>query len=414
MSKNTVLLVCASLFAVGDLMAQDPEVQKELKELRERLDELEDQQVKTSEKLGSRALAQAYSALSLDVGGHVTSVFSYIDGEADTEIGHQVSLIELYLKAKLDEQWSLFATPGFYTFNGALLDNPATPTTAGDPSFIRDEIATSDTFLSRILAEWKYSDALTVQGGVVGSPHGITNREYFIPSRAVAAGNLHTRLFLSNQLYPQLLEGLKVSGKLPVGGDTVEYDVYYGTEPDSASDAVYGARLAYVMSDLGLTVAGNYGRGTRETLPTAPVNLTLTNFGALQSPYSGQFNLGRDYEFGGLDLDLRSGDLMMRTELYYSREDGFLDQKAASTEWTWWLGQGKWGVTYRFDYYERGSDLNVFAASVQSLNWVTEHVVGLNFNPNNSVRLRLDLHHMNLPNTDDTVDFVNFSWSASF
>lgn len=71
-------------------------------------------------------------------------------------------------------------------------------------------------------------------------------------------------------------------------------------------------------------------------------------------------------------------------------------------------------MTYRFDYYERGSDLNVFTASVQSLNWVTEHVVGLNFNPNNSVRLRLDLHHMNLPNTDDTVDFVNFSWSASF
>ncbi len=82
MSKNNVLLVCASLFAVGDLRAQDPDVQKELKALRERLDEIEDQQAKTSERLGSRALAQAYTALSLDVGGHVTSVFSYIDGES--------------------------------------------------------------------------------------------------------------------------------------------------------------------------------------------------------------------------------------------------------------------------------------------------------------------------------------------
>lgn len=414
MSKNTILLVSASLFAIGGLAAQDPDVQKELKELRERLDELEDQQVKTSERIGSRALAQAYSALSLDVGGHVTSVFSYIDGKSKTEVGHQVSLVELFLKAKLDDQWSLFATPGFYTFNGALLDNPGTFTTPGDATFTRDEIATSSTFLSRILAEWKYSDALTIQGGVVGSPHGVTNREYFIPSRAVAAGNLHTRLFLSNMLYPQLLEGLKVSGRLPVGGDSLVYDVYYGGEPDSASDPIYGGRLAYVMSDVGLTIAGNYGRGTRESLPTTPVNLTLTNFGALQSPYSGAFNLGRDYEFGGLDLELRNGDLMMRTEAYYSREDGFLDQKAASTEWTYWLGQGQWGVTYRFDYYERGSDLNVFAASVQSLNWATEHVVGINYNPNNSVRLRLDVHHINLPNSGDTADYINFSWSASF
>ncbi len=413
MSKNQVLLVCASLFAVGALRAQDPDVQKELKALRERLDEVEDQQAKTSERLGSRALAQAYTALSLDVGGHVTSVFSYIDGESDSEIGHQVSLVELYLKAQLDDQWSLFATPGFYTFNGALLDNPGTPATNGDPTFTRDEIGTSSTFLSRILAQWKYSDALVVQGGVVGSPHGVTNREYFIPSRAVAAGNLHSRIFLSNQLYPQLFEGAKVSGKFPVGANSLDYDVYFGTEPDSASDAIYGGRLAYTFSDAGLTFAGNYGRGTRETLPTAPVNLTLTNFGALQSPYSGQFNLGRDYEFGGLDIDWRTGDLMMRTEAYYSREDGFLDQKAASTEWTYWL-HPQWGVTYRFDYYERGSDLNIFAAAVTSLGWATEHVIGVNFNPNPSVRLRLDVHHTNLPNTDDTVDYVNFSWSASF
>lgn len=413
MSKISTLFVCTALLAPSLLRAQDPEVQKELKALRERLDELEDQQAKTSERLGSRALAQAYTAMSLDVGGHVTSVFSYIDGESDSEVGHQVSLIELYLKAQLDDQWSLFATPGFYTFNGALLDNPGTPATNGDPTFTRDEIATSDTFLSRILAQWKYSDALTIQGGVVGSPHGVTNREYFIPSRAVAAGNLHSRIFLSNQLYPQLIEGVRFSGKMPLGNNSLDYDAYFGVEPDSASDGVGGARLAFVVSDLGLTVAANYGRGTRETLPTTPVNLTLTNFGALQSPYSGSFNLGRDYEFGGLDIELRSGDLMMRTEAYYSGEDGFLDQKAASTEWTYWV-HPKWGVTYRFDYYQRGSDLNIFAAAVTSLGFATEHVVGVNFNPNQSVRLRLDVHHMNLPNSDDTVDYVNFSWSASF
>ena len=44
----------------------------------------------------------------------------------------------------------------------------------------------------------------------------------------------------------------------------------------------------------------------------------------------------------------------------------------------------------------------------------TEHVVGVCFNPNDSVRLRLDYHHGLLPRTEDTVDFLNFSWSISF
>ena len=413
MSKISTLFVCTALLAPGLLRAQDPEVQKELKALRERLDELEDQQAKTSERLGSRAVAQAYTAKSLDIGGHVTSLFSYIDGESGSEAGHQVSLVELFLKAQLDEQWSLFATPGFYTFNGGLVDNPATPATNGDPSFTRDEIATSDTFLSRILAQWKYSDLLQIQGGIVGSPHGTTNREYFIPSRTIAQANLHTRFFLANQLYPQLLEGFRASGKFAVGSNALDYDLYFGVEDNSADDGVGGGRLAFVMSDLGLTIAANYGRGTRETLPTAPVNLTLTNFGALQSPFAGQFNLGRDYQFGGIDLDLRQGDLLMKTELYYSAEDGFTDQRAASTEWTYFV-HPKWGVSYRFDYYDRGEDLNVFLAAVAPLGTATEHVVGVNFNPNESVRLRLDLHHTNLPNSDDTVDYLNFSWSASF
>jgi hypothetical protein len=382
--------------------------QGELDALKKRVTELEDAQSKYDEKLGGRALVQAFSARSLDFGGHLTSLFTYIDGEAASEAGHMVSLVELFLKARIDDHWSAFATPGFYTFNGALVDNPATPFVAGDPVFTVDDSAQSRTFLSRLVTEWKHSDALVVRGGIVGSPHGVTNREYFLPSRIVGQASLHTRFFLANQLYPQVVEGMSVSGKHVFGEDWIEYDAYFGVEDDSADDGIGGARVGYAFSALGLTAAANYGRGTHQS-DADPT----TNFGLLQSPFAGAFNAGRDYQFGGIDVDLRKGDLLARAEAYYSAEDGFADQRAASIEGSWFLTP-QWATSYRFDFYDRGEDFNIFSSSVVELGTSTEHVFGLSYNPNESVRLRLDLHHNNLPGSDDTVDYLNFSWSISF
>ena len=84
-----------------------------------------------------------------------------------------------------------------------------------------------------------------------------------------------------------------------------------------------------------------------------------------------------------------------------------------SAETTWFVTP-EWGVSYRFDYYDAGSDLNVFVASVRPRGTSTEHVIGCAYNPHPSVRFRLDFHHNNLPNTSDTVDYVNLSWSFSF
>jgi hypothetical protein len=390
--------------------AQDP-VKTELQALRQRIDELEDQQATLSEKVGSRAIATSYSAQSFDFGGHVTSLFTHIEGESDDETGHMVSLIELFVRATIDDEWSLFASPGFYTFNGALLDNPATPAVAGDPLFTPDNATTENLFLSRAYAQWKHSDHLVVQGGVVGSPHGPTNREYFIPARTIAQANLHTRIFLTNQLYPQYLNGVKASGSFPAdGGDMVTYDAYFGSQPNSPADGLGGARLAYTVSQLGLTLAANYGRGTRQgtTSPT-------TNFGILQSPFAPSPNQTRDYEFVGVDVDWRSGAWIAKTEAYYSAEQNVADKRAFSTEWTYFVTP-MWGLSYRFDYFDGGGDdINPgVPVVIASLGHSTEHVVGVCYNPNASVRLRLDFHHNNLPNTSDTVDYVNVSWSVSF
>ncbi len=391
-------------------------MQKALQDLRERVDELEEQQARTAERVGDRAAAQSYSAQSLDFGGHVSSLFTAMRGENDSEAGHVVSILELFLRAQLDEHWSLFAAPGFYTFQGALLDDPTTPTT-GDPTFTAASTSEADTFLSRAYGQWRASDMLQVQGGIVGSPHGTTNREYFIPARTIGQANLHTRVFLANQLYPQQLAGLRASGKLPLGDgtDQIEYDAYFGTEDDSPADGIGGGRLAYVFGDWGLSVAANYGRGTREQLAPADI---LTNVGLLQSPFPAAFNGGRDYQFVGLDVDWRRGDFIAKLEAYVSDESQYDDQKAFSAECSWFV-QPELAITYRFDYYDSGSDEMVvsllpFATMAAPRGHSTEHVLGICYDPVASVRLRLDLHHNLLPNTDDTVDYVNLSWSISF
>lgn len=413
-----VAFAVASFPAIG--LSQDPDgLRKKVDELSKRVEELEDHAARTAERTGGRALLQAFTADSLDFGGHVSSLFTYAHGESGSDAGHFVTLVELFLKAQVADEWSIFAAPGFYVFNGGLLDNPATTSITGDPTSVPDDSSESRMFLSRVYSQWVAGDWLQLQGGIVGSPHGTTNREYFIPARNIAIGNLHTRYFLANELYPQQLLGGRLSGKQALGdsGDRIEYDAYFGVEDDSPSDAIAGARVAYAFGDLGLAIAANYGRGTREGFPAQPLSsptpLFTANVPVLQSPFVGRFNLGRDYEFAGIDVDWRRGDFVAKTEAYYSAEEGVADQKALSTEWAWFFAS-RWAVAYRFDYYDAGADLDALGSAVVRLGHATEHVVGLSFLPNDAVKVRVDVHHLELPDTSDTVDFVNLSWSLSF
>lgn len=388
---------------------QDPaKVTAEIAELRQRLDELEEQHLRFADRIGSRPLAQSYSGRALNLGGHVSSLFTHMDGVNGNTTGHVVSIFELYVKAQIDDHWSLFATPGVYLFNYGLLDNPGTPAT-WDPLLVRGNESSVDTYIARLLAEWRYNDELVVQGGMVGTPHGPANREYFIPARQIAQANLHTRYFLGNQLYPQQVLGGKLSGRIDFAGESyrLEYDAYFGAEAEQPDDGIGGARLAVHSVATGLTLAANYGRGTRAAAdPT-------TNFGALQAPFPGSRFGTRDYEFVGLDLEWRQGDFVHRTEAYLSRERGFADQRAFSSE-TSWFCHPRWAISYRFDYYDPGSDWNPLLSAVRSDGQATEHVLGLCFLPTDSVRLRLDAHHLRLPRSDDSLNYFNLSWSISF
>ncbi|MCA8949836.1 MAG: hypothetical protein KDE27_10065 [Planctomycetes bacterium] len=423
--KIAILSACALAAVVGHLPGQDLEaLRRQIDELTTRVDELEDQQATTSERIGARAVVQAYNANTLDLGGHVSSLFTHMHGENRDVTGHVVTILELYLRAQLDEQWSLFATPGFYTYNGAFLDDPTTAT-RGDPGFKRDGADDAHVLFTRAYAQWKPDDLFQLRAGIIGSPHGTTNREFFIPARSIGLGSLHTRVYPFNLFYPQLLEGFGASGKfvLPNSSDWLEYDAYVGVQQESPDDLLGGLRLAWVFDDLGLSAAVNYGTGRR---PSATNGLTgadqieaaLRNVPALQGPFATRVLGSRDYDLVGVDIDWRTGPLISKTEAYVSAEGQYDDQRVFSTEWTW-FARPEWGLTYRFDYYDGGSDETVvslapFATAPMDRGRAIEHVVGISYNPNAGVRIRLDAHHIKLPRTGDVVDFLNFGWSVSF
>ncbi|MFK7740744.1 MAG: PhoU domain-containing protein [Planctomycetota bacterium] len=409
--KTPAIYLSILATSVASLCAQEPTVAEQLQEMQERIDELEELQAETSERVEGRALLRTFSAMEIDLGGHVTSIFSHIEGVADSATGHQLTLLELFLKARISDEWSIFAAPAFFTFNGALLDNPASPTVAGDPFFSADTSSSPNITLGRAYAEYSPYDELRIQGGVIGSLHGTTNREYFISARNIVSASLHTRVFTANQLFPQVLRGVKASGKLMQNGSQwFEYDIYAGVDSISAAEPLSGLRVAFACNETGLTVAANVGQGTRSAAPVPG-----RNFGVVQSPFPVNSFLEHDYRFGGIDVDWRNVDFMVRGEAYYSAEDGLLDQRALSVESTW-FASAEWGLSYRFDYYDAGSDLNPLLPTPAILDrgTSTEHAFGLMYEPDPSVRLRLDFHHNNLPSTDDTVQYVNLSWTVSF
>lgn len=416
LSNRSIVVVVTAAWLAPFLCAQDPELARTVEELKKRVEELEDHQAELLESAGGRALVQAYTAKGLDIGGHETSVFASIHGSGGSNTGHLVSLCEFYVKATVSDDWSVFLAPGFYVYNGAFLDDPATGT-VGDPGFTSDLSADSHTIISKLQAEYRYSDLLRVRGGVIGTPHGTTSREYFIPSHLYGVGSLHTRLYLENLLFPQQVDGICASGVAATSDwNRVEYDAYAGFADELPDRWMGGARLAYVFGELGLTVSAEGGLGTRPGRSGADL---LTNVAYLESPFPSNFNTQRDYRFGGATAELRSGPLVNKTEAYYSAENGYGDQKAFSTEWTWFVHE-KLGLSYRFDYYDRGSDEFVTGISptittaLAPTGHATEHAFALVYDPLSTVRFRLDYHHLLLPNSSEAVDFVNFGWSVSF
>lgn len=259
-----LVLVCGAIEA-QDTPRSIEDVRREFEarmaEMQARITELERLAIDTADRLPGRPI-ESYSGDPMHFGGHVTTIFTHLEGEDARDTGYFVSTVELFVKARLGDGFSVFATPGAAHVSMPTLVNPRAPELS--PRIDSDVTP----FLMRAFAEWNGCDEFNLKAGVIGTPHGVISREYFAPTRIVFVPNLHSRFFGGNLLYPQRVVGIEAFGRADVGsaGDAVEYSGYVGSELEDSGDPEYGVRVAFREADLGLSVAGNWGGGRRRPL----------------------------------------------------------------------------------------------------------------------------------------------------
>jgi hypothetical protein len=214
-----------------------------------------------------------------------------------------------------------------------------------------------------------------------------------------------TRLLTDNLLYPQILVGASVSGRVSDGGkDALQYDVYVGAETVDPGSPEAGARIGYEFGDSGLVLAVDYGHGRRPSFTQVtglPPSFNVP-FGG-QYPWPTYSDVRHTYDFSGIDCDWHKGAWLLQSEAYYSAEQGMQDKIGVYVQPTFYFSP-KWAISYRYDYFDPG----------ENRGYGTENVVTLLHDYDKNVRLRLDLHHLELPHSPSAADFVNFSFSTSF
>lgn len=382
---------------------QDPD-KAEIQELRDRITDLEDLVLETDEKVGSRALWNAYSDVdNVDLGGHLLSSFTHMDGDQGSETGHYITLLELFVKVKFDDNWSLFASPGFFNVTVANQTNQANPTLSPNNTGL---------IVARSFLEYKDGEKFSVQAGVIGTPHGVTNREYFLPSRLILNGPSHVRTFLSNQLYALNMFGARAAGRINLEEDASRafiYDAYLGTATDNPNELLFGGRAGYRLEELGLEIALNYSHGTRGTF--AENNPMLAAFGAMnpivaQSPFPSAHPFRASYDVFGVDIDWRKDANFAKVEVYTTEEENFQDKDAVSFRvGRFWTPQ--FATTIGWDYFDYGYNLGVSR----------ETTLGLMVEPIENIRIRLDSIYQQLPNVGPGIDdlaIFNLSFTAAF
>lgn len=392
-----LMAVLASLMTAPAIAQED--LKKELEELRERVTDLEDTSDEVDEKLGSRALAKAFSAMELSVGGHIVNVFPFYDGEDSSTGGHYAMFTELFIRAQVADNWSLMATPGFYaasTTSQADPNNPSITKSLGSP--------THGVLTTRAYLEYSDSDELRVRAGVFGTPHGVINRLYFIPSRLMMQTPMMERPFTANQVYAQYLAGVSAGGKLRVGeaGDRFEYDAYVGVETDDPADQEIGGRVAYHSEALSTTFSLNAGGGRRPDFTSVTGRPSSFNV-AVANPFPVYSNSRNRYLFYGIETETNLEKAVIKTQLYKSSEEDLQDKIGGFAQGTYFVTPTV-GLTYRFDYYNAGHNRGI----------AREHGFGLVWDVASNVRFQLQGFHQQQPVLDADLNYILAGFSVAF
>jgi len=327
-------------------------VEDEVEEQSARIDELEDMLLDVDEKVGSRAVINAFEAESLDFGGFLHSTFTYVDGEDGSATAFNRNIFEILIKANLDEYWSAFIAQAFIRQSEINFDDIGD---RRDPSFAFTSVS------PQVIAwaNYRHNDALNVRFGRFITPQGIINIEHFPAVLLDPEQPQFLRPFGGQTIFPNFVDGLQLHGtKFLASNNQLQYAAYTSNFVGNADDLVYGGRIAHTWSNQGVTAGLNVVTGDR----TAGVDA--------------------DYSVLGLDFHIDKGRLLWKSEWYVTDEEVGGDRTA-------WYVQPAWRLTpkltafYRYDFLDNGGTTGD----------TIENVIGVNFTPINGVRLRGILTH---------------------
>lgn len=347
----------------------------------ERFQAVEESVEDIEERIGSRAVINAFDGLQLDIGGFTHTAYTLVEGEdRDTKAFNRVNF-ELLIKAQITESISAFFAGGFLResddpFN-AVGDrrNPRFNNRNKNPQIIS-------------YADWAFSDALNVKAGRFITPHGIINIEHFPAILLDPEQPQFLRPFGGDTIFPNFSNGIQLHGKFFLGADQLQYYTYASNFVGNPEKTLFGTRLAYQFGRYGITLGGNYAYGSRAR--GADDNL--------------------NYDLVGLDLFIDKGPILWKTEVFLTEEEG-QDRLGYYTQPAWRLDD-QWLVFYRYDFLDDGGDTAGDAI---------EQVFGLNYLPAPNVRLRSTLTFKHFKNGVDrnglsqrSADATSLQFSGTF
>jgi len=318
-------------------------ISSNLEENSERLEILEDTMLDVEEKIGSRAVVNAFDSLKLDIGGFFHSAFTYVNGEDSNASSFNRQNFELLISAELNKQWSGFFAGGFLReaddpFSVGNIENPAFNSKNKNPLIIG-------------WVNFSQSDEINVRIGRFITPHGIINIEHFPATLLDPEQPQILRPFSGDTIFPNFSTGVQLHGSTYFNNDhKLQYYVYVSNFAGNPEENRTGAMLEYEFTE-NLTFGVNLGQGERAS--------------------------GNDYSMIGAHLLFEQGKLVWKTEYYSTDEDDLVsqDRSGGYTQPSWNINP-EWSVFYRYDMLDSG------------IRDTRENAFGVNYLPYPNIRLR--------------------------
>ncbi len=332
-------------------------------------------------------------ATRIRMGGFLTSTYSVLFNDKETETSFNSNRFEILLSADLNEKLDFFTAFGIISESELLNENTNQRTYSEKADGTKNRANKVPLIISR--GNWKFSEQLNIKFGRFVAPFGIINIEHFPPGLFLETAPIALRPIPGGNLWAHFLNGVDVYGKKEFGSQTIGYHLNYST-----------------FSFLGPAnpVTGGNAPGGDSTEDIFGGRLwwqTFSGIATLGASWQNGLKLAGNKTYG-LDLDISWGNLRIKNEFTQSKQ-GYSGNRTTTNIYMFqpsYAVTDKVRVVYRYDYLDpQGSDNNR-----------DEHILGVNWLPTPLLRLRMEYSLINFENRLDTngenPDYTRLTTSA--